>query len=65
MKPSLLKCLTFHGWWRNETHETNDNFIHDYQSIYTIKEMPIQAARKQMLNNMDDQQMLISTDSIV
>ena len=24
----------------------NDNFIHDYRSIYTIKETPIQAAQK-------------------
>ena len=26
--------------------EMNDNFIHDYRSIYTIKEMPIQAAQE-------------------
>ena len=27
-------------------HEMNANFIHDYQSIYTTKQMPIQAAQE-------------------
>ena len=27
-------------------HETNDNFIGDYWSIYTTKQMPIQAAQE-------------------
>ena len=27
-------------------HEMNDNFIHDYWSIYTTKQMPIRAAQE-------------------
>ena len=27
-------------------HETNDNFIHNYWSIYTVKETLIQAAQE-------------------
>ena len=38
--------ILFRGWWRNEKPETNDNFIHNYQSVYTTKETPIRAAQE-------------------
>ena len=43
-------------------HEMNDNFIHDYWSIYTTKQMPIQVAQETDVEAITDgQQMLIAS----
>ena len=47
--------MQFCGCRRNEKRQTNDDFIGDYRSIYTVKKMRIlsmdPSERKQMLLN--------------